>query len=296
LNSEEGNSRMSQTGFNTHLEWIRAAEKAAKEGNYESAARLYRHVSTYYGIINDELNQKKYAVKTGESYLGAGETYLVQKDYLKAITFFIKAADSFREGNDEELTRTSEAKINECHAMMKKDSSQRVYYNARDLKAIGDYFAGKGDLENSNIIYQAAAEKAREEGKNVLAAGLYRDVGDCHRALSDFEAAAKNYGVAADLFLLCDNHFEAARHYCESGFSFILAGKLQEASGAAAKAGFSCDVGRIDIILNDLSEVCRLLSEKSLDEAEERWNKIRMKFKRSYADLVDSCFESLVNQ
>ena len=93
-----------------------------------------------------------------------------------------------------------------------------------------------------------------------------------------------------------DNHFEAARHYCESGFTFILVGKLKEASVVAAKAGIACDIGRIDIILNDLSEVCRLLSEKSLDEAEERWNKIKMKFKRSYADLVDSCFESLINR
>jgi tetratricopeptide (TPR) repeat protein len=163
------------------------------------------------------------------------------------------------------------------------------------LKAIGDYFVRKNDLENGVVLFQLAADKAREEGKNILAAGLYRDIGDCHQALKKFEAAGKSYGIAADMFLVCDNHFEAARHYCESSFLFILAGNLQEASVAAAKARFACDVGRIDIILNDLSEVCNLLSEKSLNEAEERWKKIKMKFKKSYADLVDSCFESLAN-
>ncbi len=49
---------MAQTGFNAHLEWIRSAEKAVKEGNYESAARLFLHVSTYYGVVNDEPNRK----------------------------------------------------------------------------------------------------------------------------------------------------------------------------------------------------------------------------------------------
>jgi tetratricopeptide (TPR) repeat protein len=286
---------MAQTGFNAHLEWIRTAEKAVKEANYESAARLYRHVSAYYGIINDELNRKKYAVKTGESYLDAGEAHLAQKDFIKAIIFFIKAADSFHEGEDEELTKRCEPKINECYIAVTKDGSLKAHSPIRDLKAIGDYFVGKNDLENGATLYQTLADKAREEGKHVLAAGLYRDVGDCHRALKDLEASAKCYSTAADLFLLCNNYFEAARHYCESGFMFIRAGKLQEASAAAAKASFSCDLGGIDVILNDLSEVCRLLSEKSFDEAEERWNKIRMKFKRSYADLVDSCFELLTS-
>jgi hypothetical protein len=49
---------MAQTGFNAHFEWIRSAEKAVKEGNSESAARLFLHVSTYYGVVNDEPNRK----------------------------------------------------------------------------------------------------------------------------------------------------------------------------------------------------------------------------------------------
>jgi tetratricopeptide (TPR) repeat protein len=284
---------MAQTGFNVHLEWIRSAEKAVKEGNYEVAARLFRHVSTYYGIINDEPNRRKFAVKTGESYFNTGEVHLANEDFSKAIMFFIKATDSFREGEDEKLVERCKYKIDECYIAIKKDSSLKVHSNARDLKAIGDYFVRKNDLENGVQLFQLAADKAREEGKSILAAGIYRDIGDCHQALKGFEAAGKNYGTAADLFLMCDNHFEAARHYCESSFLFILAGKLQEASVMAAKAGFACDIGRIDVILNDLSEVCRLLSEKSLDEAEERWSKIRMKFKKSYVDVVDSCFESL---
>jgi tetratricopeptide (TPR) repeat protein len=284
---------MAQTGFNAHLKWIRSAEKAVKEGNYESAARLFRYVSTYYGIIGDEPERKKYAVKTGESFLGAGEAYLAQKDLLKSIVFFIKASDFFREAGDEELNERCESKINEYYAAIRRDSSAKIRSDTRDLEAIGDYFVGKNDLKNSAELYQTAANKAHEEGKHVLAAGLYRDVGDCHQELNNFEAAARNYGIAADLFLLGDNHFEAARHYCESGFLYIRAGKLQEASVAAAKAGFACDVGRIDIILNDLSEVCKLLSEKSLDEARERWNKIKMKFKKNYVELVDSCFGTI---
>jgi tetratricopeptide (TPR) repeat protein len=280
-------------GFNAHLEWIRSAEKAVKEGNYESAARLFLHVSTYYGVVNDELNRKKFAVKSGESLLSAGEACLAQKEVLKAIMFFIKTVGSFRDGGDDELAERHKSKINECYAKLKVDGSLKANNNVRDLKTIGDYFVGGNDLEDAVEIFQLTADRAREEGKHVLAAGLFRDIGDCHRTLKDFGAAAKSYGAAADMFLLCDNFFEAARHYCESCFSFILAGELQEASVMAAKAGFACDVGQIDVILNDLSEVCRLLSQRSLDEAEERWNKIRKKFKKSYVDMVDSCFRAL---
>jgi tetratricopeptide (TPR) repeat protein len=284
---------MVQTGLNAHLEWIRSAEKAIKEGNYESAARLFLHASTYYGIVNDEPNRKKFAIKSGESLLSAGEVCLAQKGVIKAIMFFIKAIGSFRDGGDNELAERNKSKINECYAKLKVDSSLKVNNNIRDLKTIGDYFVGGNDLEDAVEIFQLTADRAREEGKHVLAAGLFRDVGDCHRALKNFGAAAKSYGKAADMFLLCDNFFEAARHYCESCFYFILTRELQEASVMAAKADFACDVGQIDVILNDLSEVCRLLSQKSLDDAEECWNKIRKKFKKSYVDMVDSCFKAL---
>jgi tetratricopeptide (TPR) repeat protein len=284
---------MAQTGLNAHFEWIRSAEKAVKKGNYESAARLFLYASTYYGIVNDEPNRKKFTVKSGESLLSAGEAYLAQKNIVKAIIFFIRAFGSFRDGGDNELAERYKYKINECYAKIKADDSLKANNNIRDLKAIGDYFVGGNDLEDAVEIFQLIADRAREEGKHVLAAGLFRDMGDCHRTLKNFGAAAKSYGKAADMFLLCDDFFEAARHYCESCFYFILAGELQEASVMAAKAGFACDVGQIDVILNDLSEVCRLLSQKSLDEAEEYWNKIRKKFKKSYVDMVDSCFKVL---
>jgi len=284
---------MAQAGFNAHLEWIRSAEKAVKEGNYESAARLFLHASTYYGIVNDEPNRKKFAIKSGESLLSAGEACLAQKDVPKAVVLFIKAVGYFRDGGDDELADQHRSKISECYAKLKTNESLKAHNDIRDLKVIGDYFAGRNDLENAIEIFQLTADRAREEGKHVLAAGLFRDVGDCYRVLKDLGFAAKSYGAAADMFLLCDNFFEAARHYCESSFHFILAGELQEASVMAAKAGFACDVGQIDVILNDLSEVCRLLSQKSLDEAEERWNKIRKKFKKSYVDMVDSCFKAL---
>jgi len=287
---------MSQTSFNEHLKWVKEAEKAIEKGDFESAARLFRYVSTYYGMINDETNQQKFAVKTGEAYLSAGEACIAQNELFKATTFFVKAADSFSKGENEEKKKVCELKILQCQKRLEKEDIQSTCDDVRDLKAIGDYFADRNELVSSLAFYQSAAEKARKQEKIALAAGLYRNVGDCFKVLKDFEAAAERYATAGDLFLLCGNYFEAARHFCESGFYFIRVGKHQKASIVAAKAGLACNTGRIDVILDDLSEVCKMLSQKSLDEAEERWSKIRMKFKRSYVELVDSCFKSITKQ
>ncbi len=284
---------MAQAGFNAHLEWIRNAEKADREGDHESAARLFLHVSTYYGIAKDEPNRKKFAVKSGESLLNAGEACLAQKDVSKAIVLFIKAVGSFRDGGDDELAELNKSKVSECYEKLRTGDSLKSHGNLWGMKAVGAYFAERNELETAVEVFQLLAERARAEERHVLAAGLYRDVGDCHRSMENREAAAKSYGAAADMFLLCDNFFEAARHYCESSFQFVLARELQEASVMAAKAGFACDAGKIDVILNDLSEVCRLLSQESLGEAEACWNKIRRKFKKSYADMVESCFKAV---
>ncbi|MEM2887927.1 MAG: hypothetical protein QXR42_00405 [Candidatus Bathyarchaeia archaeon] len=287
---------MSRTRFNEHLEWIREAENAIEKGNFESAARFFRYVSTYYGMVNDEPNRKKFAVKTGESYLSAGEACLAQNELFKATTFYVKASSFFNEGGDEEKKKVCELKILQCQKNLTREGMETDIDDIRELKAIGDYFADKGELASSLAFYQTAADKARKQEKTALAAGLYRNIGDCFKALKDFEAAAERYATAGDLFLLCGNYFEAARHFCESGFFFIRVGKHQKASIVAAKASLACNTEGIDVILDDLSEVCKLLSQKSLDEAKERWSKIRIKFKRSYIELVDSCFESMTKQ
>ena len=284
---------MAQSAFNAHLEWIRDAEKSDREGDYESAARLFLHVSAYYGIAKDESNRKKFAVKSGESLLKAGEMCLAHKDIPKAIVHFIRAVNSFRDSGDHELIKQHKDRIGECYAQLRIGDSLKSSGDLREMKAVGDYFAGRNELETAVEVFQILAEKARAEEKHALAAGLYRDVGDCHRSTGNHKAAARSYGASADMFILCENFFEAARHYCESSFQHIFDGNFQEASIMAAKAGFACDAGKIDVILNDLSEVCRLLSQKSLDEAKECWNKIRKKFKKSYVDMVDSCFRAI---
>jgi len=287
---------MAQLAFNAHLEWIRNAEKAEREGDHESAARLYLHVSAYYGIAKDEPNRKNFIIKSGSSLLKAGEACLTQNDVPKAIVHFIRAVNSFRDGGDEELAELHKGRIGECYAQLRIGDSLKSLGDLREMKAVGDHFAGRNELETAAEVYQLLAERARAEERHDLTAGLYRDFGDCHRSMGNHKAAARSYGSAADMFLLCDNFFEAARHYCESSFQHVLGGELQEASVMAAKAGFACDAGKIDVILNDLSEVCTLLSQRSLDEAEARWSKIRRKFKKSYVDMVDSCFRTLYAQ
>lgn len=287
---------MAQSAFNAHLEWVRNAEKADREGDHGSAARLYLHVSAYYGIAKDEPNRKKYAVKSGESLLKAGEACLAQNDVPKAIALFIRAICSFRDGGDDELAELHKGRISDCYAQLRIGDSLKSQGDLREMKAVGDYFAGRNELETAVEVFQLLAERAREEDKHVLAAGLFRDVGDCRQASGNLKAAARSYGASADMFLLCDNFFEAARNYCESSFTSILAGELQEASVMAAKAGFACDAGKIDVILNNLSEVCRLLSQGFLEKAEDRWAKIRRKFKKSYVDMVDSCIRTLYEQ
>ncbi len=284
---------MSQNYDGARIEWERLAEKAIKKHDYEDAARFFHYVTISFGLANDESNQKKYANKTGECYLQGARKLEDENDFLKAILLCIKATNSFQEGGSEESSKLCDSVIRKYYALIARYGLTRIDGDAHNLKGVGDYFFNNGDLEKAIECYRTAAEKAFKEDKLALSGGLYRDVGDCYQRLKDFENAAKTYATAADMYFNCQEYFEAASHYCESGFLFIHVGRLKEASIMARKAGFSCDEGCIDILLNDLSYICRLLSERSLYEAEERWKKIRMKFKRSYIDLIDSCFRAL---
>jgi len=165
--------------------------------------------------------------------------------------------------------------------------------DAHNLKDLGDFFAKNDDFETAIECYGIAAEKAFEEEKPLLSGRLHRDMGDCYQNLKDFENAAKNYATVADIYLKCQEYFEAAWNYCESSFLFIHVGKMGEASIVAEKASSACDEGRITVLLNDLSYICRMLCNGSPHEAEQRWNRIKTKFKGSYTNLIDSCFTSL---
>lgn len=284
---------MAQGYGDAYLEWIKSAEEASEKEDYEAAARLYRHVTIHFGVNNDLPNQRKYAIKTGECHLKAARNHLAKNDLVKTVLSCAKAYGFFIEGGHENLAASCDAMIKECYDAIRSQGIAASNISNKDLKLLGDYFVKKGIFEDAAKCYQAAAENACENGKVVLAGGLYRDVGDCYRMLGDFEKAAENYATAGDMFLKGQKHFEAAQHYCQSGFLFIIAGKLDEASVVANKASLACDEGGIDVIMNDLSKICRLLSEKALVDAGELWSRIRMKFKGSYANLIDSCFDFL---
>jgi len=191
------------------------------------------------------------------------------------------------------MAKVCDSAIQRYYAWVTKDGLTEIHGDANDLKGVGDYFAKNGDFERAIDCYQTAADKAFKEEKLALSGGLYRDAGDCYQRLKDSESAAKIYATAAEMYSRCQEYFEAAWHYCQSGFLFIRAGRLKEATLMARKAGFACSEGRIDVLLNDLCHICTLLGERSLSEAEERWHKVRMKFKGSYANLIDSCFQAL---
>lgn len=278
---------------NAYLEWMKLAEEAARREDYEAAARFFRRVAIYYALINDPANRRIFAAKTAECHVEAAKKSENEGAPLRTILSYVRAVDSFREAGDEKSAQLCDSMVRRYGMSVIKSGSFMIDGESHNLKTLGDYFVRLCDCEIATEFYRAGAERALKEGKSALCAGLYRDIAECYQKLGNLEGAAKSHGMSADMYLNCEKYFEASWHYCESCLLFILAGKLEEASTMAGKAGSSCRQGQIDILLNDLSSVCGLLSKKSLYAAEERWNTIGKKFKKSYVDLVDSCFGAL---
>jgi len=61
----------------------------------------------------------------------------------------------------------------------------------------------------------------------------------------------------------------------------------------ASRAESICREDEINVILNDLASICRLLSEGSIHEAKKKWDKIRIKLKKNYVKIINSCFRSM---
>ena len=281
----------SQKNDNAYLKWIELAEGAVKMRDYETAARFYRHVAVHFGLLNDLDQMKRFTVKTGECYLNAGESLIDSKPVM-ALQFFIKASNCFREGRDEQKAKECDSMIERLYNSLLEDGTIRSCKDVHGLKRIGDYFASR-DVGKATICYETAAKKAFENGKPALSGSLYGTLGECYVTLRRYEDAARRYALSAEIYYECRELFEAAWRYCISGFYFILAGNKREASLMARKAESACKEDRIDVLLNDLALICRLLSEGGISEAKKRWIKIRRKFKESYIRIIDSCFRSV---
>ena len=164
---------MAQNYRRAHFEWMRLAEEAVRNSDYEVAARSLRYVSVYFGLVDDSSKRREFAKKAGECFLQAAREFENRKDLPKAV-------------------------------------------------------------------------------------------------------------------LLC---IKAARYYCESGFLFIRVYDLDKAHSMAGRAGTACVKGQIDVILNDHTLLCLLLSKGDLQMAADLWSRIRREFRRSIVESIDSCFE-----
>ena len=273
-----------------YFEWLRSAEEAAKNRDYETAARLMRYISVYFGLINDPSKRREFAAKAGEFYFQAARKIENKNDLSKIILLYTEAAKCFQESGRDRLVQICNSLIWNTYLAISKSNLDIAI---SDLKKIGDYFRENGDNKNAVECYIRAAKKAYEQGRIALSGSLYADIGNCYRMLGDFRKAAESYKRAAERYFECERYFEAARHYCDSGFLYIRVQRLGEALLMAERAEIACAKGRIDILFNDLSRICRLLSRRDLQGAMEIWSKIRMKFKMSYIELVDSCFRTL---
>ena len=275
-----------------YLRWLALAEEAAKRGDYEEAARFYRYVAVHFGLLNDSENLKKFTLKAGECCFNAAETLLNNNKHIEALLFLIKASNYFREGSDEHRAEKCDMIIERSYDSLSKNEMTDLCGDPQDLKRIGDYFANR-DLEKAIECYEAAAEKAFKIGKLHLSGGIYGILGDCYKALKRYRDAAERHARSAEMYYERHKFFEAAWHYCISGFCFILAGDTEAALATALKAESICREDNINIILNDLAYICRLLSEGHIYKAERRWSRIRRKFKRSYAEIIDSSFDTM---
>ena len=275
-----------------YLRWLNLAEESVKRCNYEKAACLYRYVAVHFGLLNDQDNLKKFAIKAGECYLDAGKNLWDSNKPLKALLSFIKASHCFKEGCDKQGVKKCDLIINSYYDSIRKGEVTESRNNAYDLKRIGDYFMDY-DPQKAIECYEYAAKKALEDGKLNLSGSLYGILGECYIKLKNHEAAAESYARSADMYYACRKLFEAAWRFCISAFQFILSGRTEKALSMANKAEDVCREGEINVILNDLASIGKSLSEGKTQEAERIWNKIRMKFKKNYIKLVDSCFHSV---
>ena len=282
---------MSQNRSDAYLAWLNLAKEAAKRQDYANAARLYRYVAVHFGLLNDLDNLKNFTIKTGECYLNAGKKLWNNNKPLKALLLCIKASYCFRDGRDEQRAEKCNSIIERYYDSIRRDRIINSCRDAHDLKRIGDYFVNH-NIEKAIECYEVAAKKAFEAGKLNLSGSLYGILGDCHMALKKYLEAAESYAKSAEIYCEVGELFEAAWRYCMAGFYFILAGNSRKALSMAIKAESICREDDINVILNDLASICRLLSEGDTLEAKRRWDKIRMKFKRNYVKIIDSCFQS----
>jgi len=283
-----------QNHSDAYLWWLNLAEEAAKRRDYETAARFYRYVAVHFGLLNDLDNLKKFAIKAGECYFNAGKNLWNSNKPLKALLSCIKASNCFKEGRDKQRAEKCDLVIDSYYNSIRKGEKTEPCKDAYDLKRIGDYFVNH-NLQKAIECYETAARKAFEDGKLNLSGSLYGILGECYMTLMKYEAAAESYARSADIYYACRELFEAAWRYCISGFHFILAGRTDKASSMAGRAESICREGEINVILNDLASVCKLLSKGAIHEAERRWNKIRIKLKKDYVKIVDSCFRSAIS-
>ncbi|MEM3716602.1 MAG: hypothetical protein QW145_05530 [Candidatus Bathyarchaeia archaeon] len=265
------------------------AKEAFKRGDYEDAARLFRHLSVHFGVSGDKFNQRRFAAKAGECYMRVAERL---DDSIKAIAIYLKALRSFIEGGENDTANLCSSKIWERFISIRDCETELSGESINVFRAVGDYFADNGDLEKANIIYRDAAEKAFKSGRLLLAGRLYRSAGDCSLKSGNLEEAASSYTKAADAFSLCQEYFEAAWSYCEAGFILICLGRFKEASDVSEMAEELCLKDQVEFFLKDLSHICKLLSQGLIDEARKIWNKIKVKVREEYAQLIESSFQS----
>lgn len=109
--------------------------------------------------------------------------------------------------------------------------------------------------------------------------------------MGNMEFASKSYLMAAEIYFRCQEYFEAAWHYCEAGFMLLCLKRHEEALEASEKAELACYKGQIEVFLRDLSQVCKLLSRGSVDDAEKIWGGLKAKFRKEYVQLVELSFK-----
>jgi len=276
-----------------YLSWIKVAEEALKEGDYGVAAQYFRRVANYFWLLKDQGEFEAFARRACECHLGAAESMWNRGDHLGASSFYGMAAGAFREIGDKTKAEKCDQRVSECYETIVREGLSSFSGGAKDLKRMGDYFEAEGYQERAGKCYREAAERATKEGKLAVAAGLYRDMGECHRLLKDSEGAAKAYEKASENYFKEKRYYEAAWHYNLAGFLLISMRRFNEARKLAGRAEIACLEGRVTVLLNHLTRVCENLSKGNTSEAQEEWEKIRRKFKAEYATLVDNCFKAL---
>ncbi|MEM2905728.1 MAG: hypothetical protein QW057_04150 [Candidatus Bathyarchaeia archaeon] len=280
---------MQSRGFEC-LSWIREAEEALRRADYETAAAHLRRVVVYLRAAQELDLYPRYVRKLCDSYLAAADARRTKGDVVQAAFYYRAAASCLWDLGDEPGAAKCKQLVTEYYDSLLRSGFAGVKATPKDLKGIGDYLKASARMLDGAECYLRAARAASEDGKTLLAAGLFRDAADAHREAGETRLAVRDYERAAEHYARAGLDFEAAWHLIIASFLQTSLGEKPKAEALAQRALQVSVRSRIPVLINELAYTAIFLAQGNVVEAREQWGYVRRKLTPSYVSVVEKSF------